>query len=63
MQKLQAHKLMNKIVGVIREKHEVSFALVCYEAEIAPSTLYNYIGLITELYPDIKYENKRFYVV
>lgn len=62
MLKIQAHKMLNRIVALIREKQEVSFAIVCYECEIAPPTLYNYIGLIEELFPDIKYKNKKFWL-
>ena len=67
MLKTKAHKLMSKIVGFIRDycqEHDgVAFARVAYECEIAPSTLYGYIGMITDLYPDIQYKNKLFFII
>lgn len=62
MQKVKAMHLMNKIVAIIREKHEVSFGVLCYEAEIAPSTLYSYIPMICDLFSDIKYVDRKFIV-
>lgn len=66
MQKQTAFKRMNIIVSCIRnhckEHPDVSFAKVCIECEISPSSLYQYIPLIIDQFPDIKYEAHSFSV-
>ena len=66
MLKQKVHKRMNRIVGFIRDycnSHtEVTLTQVAYECEIAPATLYQYIDMITDLFPDIHYKQKRFWI-
>lgn len=61
----KVQKSINRVCKFIEQSfHEgiapVSFERVCVACGFSPSKLYSYIPLITDTYPWIKYDNRRF---
>ena len=54
---------LEQIVEVVRKRSNVSIGEVSITVGLSFSTLYHYADLVTVMYPDIGFSNKRFFVI
>ena len=54
---------LNQMAKIIREKKAVPMGELCMQLNLAPSTIYQYAGLMRNVFFDIKFEDGTFYVL
>jgi len=52
----------NHLIAYVRKHAPVKFGKVCVDMHMAPSTLFNYIRIMTDVCDDITYEGGKFFV-
>ena len=54
------HRRLAKIADIVRKEGKIDRVNLCIKADITQATLYNYKSFLTQLYPEITYQEGLF---